>query len=96
MSEKLNIKKLKLCYLVWLDSGMSLIADKWQELDDIKAARDNIKSTYTTGFVVDENEDWLILATTIEDTYGQIRGGHVIYKKNILERKDFCLGQVKK
>ena len=49
----------------------------------------NIIPCETIGFLIHEDSDWIQLAQTINDD--QIRGGYIIYKKNIIKWKDIEL-----
>lgn len=83
-----ELKEGELVYVVWKDSGFSLLADRWQEIDDVKSLKDDIGQMETVGFLIDEDNEYITLAQTLHRNQGQIRGGYVILKKNILFRAD--------
>lgn len=74
-------------YVKWLDSGYSLLADRWQDIEEVKALKDDIKPVETVGFLLEESANYLVLAQTVSESENSVRGGYIIYKKNILERR---------
>lgn len=74
-------------YVKWLDSGYSLLADRWQDIEDVKNLKDEIKPIETVGFLLEESTDYIILAQSYSCSENSVRGGYIIYKKNILERR---------
>lgn len=74
-------------YVEWIDSGFSLLADKWQEIEYVKELPKTIKPIKTTGFLIEETEKWIILAQSIAESEEEIRGGYIILKSNIIKSK---------
>lgn len=74
----------QIVYVVWSDSGFSLIADKWQDIEEVKNLSKEIGLMETVGFVIDENENYLTLAQTVDGEQNQIRGGYIILRQNIV------------
>lgn len=79
-------------YVKWLDSGYSLLADRWQDIEDVKNLdvknlKDEIKPIETVGFLLEDSANYLILAQSYSCSENSVRGGYIIYKKNILERR---------
>lgn len=74
----------QMVYVVWRDSGFSLIADKWQDIEEVKNLSKEIGLIETVGFVIDENENYLTLAQTVDGEQNQIRGGYIILRQNIV------------
>lgn len=74
-------------YVKWLDFGYSLLADRWQDIEDVKKLKDEIKPIETVGFLLEESADYLILAQSYSVSENSVRGGYIIYKKNILDRR---------
>lgn len=72
--------------IIWVDSGFSLDGAVWQSKEDIEDIVKELKATHTVGYLVYEDDDWLGLAQTVNDE--QIRGGYLIYKKNIIVREE--------
>lgn len=83
-----DLKEGELVYVVWKDSGFSLLADRWQDIDEVKSLKDDIGNMETVGILVDEDDDHITLAQTIHRSQNQVRGGYVILKKNIVFRAD--------
>ena len=81
------MKTFDIVYVKWLDSGYSLLADRWQDVDEVKKLKDTIKPIETVGFLLEESADYLILAQSYSESENTVRGGYIIYKKNILERR---------
>lgn len=81
--------KKSLRYVKWIDSGFSLLGNVWQTAEEIMDVEKNIIPCETIGFLIHEDSDWIQLAQTINDD--QIRGGYIIYKKNIIKWKDIEL-----
>lgn len=79
--------KNNIVYVKWLDSGYSLLADRWQDVDEVKKLKDTIKPIETVGFLIEESADYLTLAQSYAESESTVRGGYIIYKKNILERR---------
>jgi hypothetical protein len=77
----------EIVYVRWIDSGYSLLADRWQDIEDVKNLKDEIKPIETVGFLLEESADYLILAQSYSCSENSVRGGYIIYKKNILERR---------
>jgi hypothetical protein len=78
-------KKRKIHYIKWIDSGIALI-NRWQDIADLKEnLKDYQKEAESVGFLIKEDEDWVVLATTIHDN--EIICGQGVYKKNIIERR---------
>ena len=46
----------ELVYVVWKDSGFSLLADRWQDIDEVKSLKDDIGNMETVGILVDEDD----------------------------------------
>lgn len=80
------MKTSDIVYVKWLDSGYSLLADRWQDIEEVKALKDTIKPVETVGFLLEESADYLVLAQSYSESENSVRGGYIIYKKNILER----------
>lgn len=80
-------------HIKWIDSGFSLRADLWQSIDDIKELLKYNKIIDTIGFVVYENDEWVILVQSINclssEDDDSFRGGYFIYKPCIKIRE--CL-----
>ena len=81
----INVEDSNMYYIKWMDSGISLIGNVWQTMDEVKDIIKENKSTETIGFKLYEDKDWVFLAQTTNDE--QIRGGYFIYKKCIIEQR---------
>lgn len=74
--------------IYWIDSGYSLITNRWQKIETIKKDFNKIDTIIEShGEIVWENEDWLLLASSVNKKTNQIKGGMFIYKRNILNEK---------
>lgn len=89
------LREGELVYVVWKDSSYSLLADRWQDIDDVKSVKDDIGYLETVGLLIDENEEYITLAQTVHRLQNQVRGGFVILKKNIIFRADIQKATVK-
>ena len=49
-------------YVKWVDSGYSLLADRWQDIEDVKNLKNEIMPIETVGFLLEESENYIILA----------------------------------
>ena len=74
-------------YVKWVDSGYSLLADRLQDIEDVKNLKNEIMPIETVGFLLEESENYIILAQSYSCSENSVRGGYIIYKKNILERR---------
>jgi hypothetical protein len=75
----------KVHYIKWIDSGIAII-NRWQDIADLKDnLRDYQKTAESVGFLIKEDEDWVVLATTWHND--EIICGQAVYKKNIIERR---------
>ena len=75
-------------FVIWIDSGFSLRSDIWQTKEEIKELLNESKVVETLGFNIYEDEDWLVLAQSINKTEESlIRGGYFIYKPCIRYRQ---------
>lgn len=74
-------------YVKWVDSGYSLHTDRWQDIEDVKNLKNEIMPIETVGFLLEESENYIILAQSYSCSENSVRGGYIIYKKNILERR---------
>lgn len=70
-------------YVQWRDSGFSLLADKWQDIDEVKELPNQLGLMETVGFVVDETPEYLVVAQTISNFQDQCRGGYIIWRQSI-------------
>lgn len=77
---------MKKFYVKWIDSGYSIRSDVWQTQEEVESLLNELKEVETIGFLVSDNEDWIILAQSVN--MDMIRGGYLIYKRNILEKKE--------
>ena len=77
---------MTILYLKWVDSGYSIRSDIWQTQDEVKDLLNELKVCDTVGFLIEETDDWVVLAQTTN--MDLIRGGYIIYKANILERNE--------
>lgn len=75
----------KIVYVKWIDSGYSLRGDLWQTIDEVKQLKNELKEVETVGILIEDDSDWLIVATSLN--LDMIRGGYLIFKKNILKMK---------
>lgn len=78
----------ELVYVVWSDSGYSLLADRWQDIEEVKRLKDEITPIETVGFLIDETDDYITLGQSIARSENSVRGGYIILKKNIIARYD--------
>lgn len=85
---KSQLKEGELVYVVWSDSGYSLLADRWQDIEEVKSLKDEIKPIETVGFLLDETDDYITLGQSIARSENSVRGGYIILKKNIIARYD--------
>ena len=83
-----GLRSGELVYVKWQDSGYSLLADKWQNIEDVKSLKDEIKPIETVGILIDESDDYIVLAQSLARSENEVRGGYIILKKNILKRFD--------
>ena len=83
-----DLKEGELVYVMWKDSGFSLLADRWQDIDEVKSLKDEIKPIETVGFLLDETDDYITLGQSIARSENSVRGGYIILKKNIIARYD--------
>lgn len=81
------MKMSDIIYVKWIDSGYSLLADRWQDIEDVKGLKDTIKPIETVGFLLEESADYITLAQSYSESENSVRGGYIIYKKNIIERR---------
>lgn len=72
-------------YVKWIDSGYSLRGDIWQTEDEIEDLLKELKEVETVGFLIQDNSEWIVLAQS--RNLDMVRGGYIIYKKNIVEFK---------
>lgn len=69
----------------WIDSGFSHL-DKWQTINNVVKEFKNIDTIIETcGEKVWEDDDWILIAGSINKKTKQIKGSMFIYKKNIVE-----------
>jgi len=77
-------------YIKWTDSGYSIRSDVWQTPDEIKNLVEHNKEVETIGYNIYEDSDWICLVQSVhyDEFDGEVaRGGYLIYKKCIIERK---------
>lgn len=84
----------------WIDSGFSINANVWQDIDDIKELLDYSKTVNTIGYNVYENHDWVVLVQSKNEPTDNreedlFRGGYFIYKPCILSREEVKRGEIK-
>jgi len=85
IEEEKKEQKKKL-YVRWLDSGYSIRSDIWQTREEIENLLNELKEVETIGFVVAENDKWIVLAQSVN--MDMLRGGYIILKSNILEQRE--------
>lgn len=85
--------KFDVIYVAWLDSGFSLLADRWQDIDDVKELHKELGLMETVGFLIEENDEYITLAQTINENQNQVRGGYIILKKNIVHKANVSKGK---
>lgn len=83
-----QLQEDELVYVLWSDSGYSLLADRWQNIEEVKKLKDEIKPIETVGFLIDETEDYITLGQSVARSEKSVRGGYIILKKNIIKRFD--------
>ena len=79
---------MKMEMIEWVDSGYSLLGNVWQDrgdIDELMFCQNHVK---TVGFTYRENDNWVVLVQSVDEKTDQIRGGFMIYKQNIISRKD--------
>jgi len=76
----------KIVYVRWIDSGISLLGNVWQTKEEIQEIVENNEPTETVGILIHEDNDWIIVAQTINGD--QFRGGYCIYKPNITQMEE--------
>ena len=76
---------MKMVYVQWIDSGLSLLGNVWQSEEEIMDVVENIPVAETVGFLLKETKNWIVLVQTVADT--QYRSGYIIYKKNVVSMR---------
>jgi hypothetical protein len=85
--KKIKYTENKIISVVWIDSGISVI-NRWENPEEILKDIDlEKKPVKTVGFLLKEDDDWIVLATSLNER--SINGGFAVYKKNIIERKEY-------
>ena len=77
---------IKMVYVRWIDSGISLLGNVWQTKEEIQEIVENNEPTETVGMLIHEDHDWIVVAQTINGD--QYRGGYCIYKQNIMHMEE--------
>ena len=70
-------------YVKWIDSGYSIRSDIWQTQEEVLGLINELKEVETVGFLLCETPEWIALAQS--RNMDMLRGGYIIYKKNIVK-----------